>query len=97
MNILIKTWQKTIEWILTANECIYESNKQKYTVSKKSNDIRELAAKQLGMLDDTRPNKEKSLYSQCNEEQKEFINYLEQVILWGNVEGKQNYDTTECN
>ena len=84
-NPYIQTWKKTIDVIINVYEILQKDN---YTLSKKSNDIRELASKQLKILDDGRPNKDKSLYSQANEQQKEFVDYLELVILYGNLEGK---------
>ena len=89
MNLYIRTWKNTIDTIIASKE---ELLKDAYTISKKSNDIRELASKQLKLLDDARKDKEKSLYSQASEMQKEFIDYLEKVIVYGNLEGKQNYE-----
>lgn len=84
MNIYIHTWQATINAIMLLKESLIDE----YTIPKKSNDIRELASKQLSLLDDMRKDKTKSLYSQSTEDQKEFIDYLEKVIVYGNLEGK---------
>lgn len=89
MNIYIQTWQNTIKIIINMKEIL----DHEYTLLKKSNDIRELANKQLSLLDDMRKDKNKSLYSQCSEYQKEFIDYLEKVIIYGNLEGKDNVNS----
>lgn len=89
MNIYIQTWQNTITVIVNMKEIL----DHEYTLPKKSNDIRELASKQLSLLDDMRKDKNKSLYSQCNEDQKEFIDYLEKVIVYGNLEGKDHVNS----
>lgn len=85
-NIYIQLWKKTASTLIAIKDLWYEE----YTLSKKSNDIRELASKQLSLLDECRKNKEESLYKQSDEEQKQFIDYLEQVIMYGNVEGIDN-------
>jgi len=71
--------------IINAKALIYRASQEKYDVA---SDIREMASKQLKLLDDTKPIKDKSIYSQSNEDQKAFIDYLELVILYGNIEGK---------
>lgn len=86
-NIYILTWKNTINTLIKANKLLLDKI---YTTSKESNDIRELASKQLSILDETKPDKSKSLYKQANEQQKEFIDYLEKVILYGNLEGVNN-------
>lgn len=86
MNIYIHTWQSIMNAILT----LKESMLNEYTIPKKSNDIRELASKQLSIMDEMRQDKNKSLYSQASEDQKEFIDYIEKVIVYGNLEGKDN-------
>lgn len=94
MNQYIQTWKNTIKILIDHKKLIYETlsynNGQEYTLSMQINDIRELASKQLKMLDENRPNKDESMYKQANEIQKEFIDYLEQVIIYGNIEGKDN-------
>ena len=89
MNIYIQTWQATVNAIIVAKTHIYMASQEKY---EESNDLKELASKQLKLLDDTKPIKDKSLYSQSNEDQKAFIDYLELVILYGNIEGKDKRD-----
>ena len=86
MNIYIHTWQSIINAILTLKESLIDD----YTLPKKSNDVRELASKQLSIMDEMRQDKNKSLYSQASEDQKEFIDYIEKVIVYGNLEGKDN-------
>ena len=87
MNRYIETWKATINVIITSYKTLLQ---QAYTITKESNDIRELASKQLKLLDEGRPNKDESMYKQANDEQKEFIDYLAKVICYGNLEGKDN-------
>lgn len=84
-NVYIETWKQTIITIISFYSILYKND---YPLSKKVNDIRELASKQLKILDETKPNKQVCLYTQCNQQQKEFIDYLEKVIVYGNLEGK---------
>lgn len=85
-NIYIHLWKKTASTLIAIKDLWYEE----YTLSQKSNDIRELASKQLKLLDECKKNKEESLYKQSDEEQREFIDHLEKVIIYGNIEGRDN-------
>lgn len=84
-NVMIITWKIAFKGVIDAKKLLLYLAQTEYDPT---NDIREYASKQLKLLDEAKPNKEKSLYSQCNEMQKAFIDYLELVILHGNLEGK---------
>ena len=89
MNKLIETWKKIATLMVNNKKLIYEcmaySNGNDYPLSKQIDDIRELASKQLKVLDEAKPDKAKMLYTQANEEQRQFIDYLELVIIYGKI------------
>lgn len=71
-NKLIQAWQ------FGASLVILSTNEQKPTEQ-----VQELAKTQINMLNETRPNKEKTLKEQLNNEQLELLNYLEKVVETG--------------
>lgn len=71
-NNLIKAWQVGACLIIL------------HTVGENQTEqIQELAREQLQLLNETRLNKEKALKDQLNNEQKELVTYLENVIETG--------------
>lgn len=73
-NNLIITWHTGAELIaLTSAK----------TKQEKKETIKTLAKEQLKLLEETRPNKEKTLKEQLNKEQLELVNYLEDVAETG--------------
>lgn len=70
-NQLIKMWHFGASFIVLGNE------------KNATETVMLLAQQQLEMLENTKPNKEKPLKEQCNEEQQELINYLEKIANTG--------------
>lgn len=73
-NNLIMTWHTGAELIALVSA---KSKQEKIET------IKTLAKEQIKLLEETRPNKEKTLKEQVNKEQLELVNYLEEVAETG--------------
>lgn len=76
-NILIETWKKGADAIATAYKMFGKDYQTK---------LKNLASNQLIMIYEDRPNKEKTVDEQCNDEQLEFIKYLRKVATTEEIE-----------
>lgn len=75
-NTFIETWKAGANAICKAYEIFGKDYKE---------EIKKLAENQRNLIEDSRPNKVLTTYQQMNEEQKEFMKYLENVIETGEI------------
>lgn len=83
MNALIEVWQKTAKEVYDAEtkylNCFNKPEKERtYT-------YKYLAQKQIELLEESRPDKNKNVLDQMNELQKECYEYLKKVATTGKI------------